>query len=113
MKQKLLWLSSLTLAANGCVTIQPFTVCSVAGELANGGICASQPSGLTTDLDFDQFLNFLEAAPATAQTPAKAAAVCMSAQDWGQMKSELEQACRELGATCSYSIKSFLAKLNK
>jgi len=80
----------------------------------------------TRDLTFNEFLDFLEAQPerdcvpvpsmnvcADDQTqgvrshlPARGAAIVMSADDWGRKKTELGQACREMGASCSYSMRA-------
>ena len=99
-------LSLLVLAASGCVHVQDAQTCAVAGVLSAGGICSHLLTPETSDMTFEQFVAFLEADPATG----KGAAICMSATDWNNMKTELEQACRELGNSCSLSTRRLLNK---
>jgi hypothetical protein len=40
--------------------------------------------------------------------PARGAAIIMSDQDWGTMKTELQVACRELKSLCSYQTQQIL-----
>ena len=101
-----------------CVTIKDARTCSVAGTLLAGGICAHTLTSQTEDLSMDDFLNFLEAEPekpdpndASKTIPAHAAAICMSAEDWNTMKTELELACRQMGSHCSYATKLLIQKL--
>lgn len=130
-----LWLlaSLLSLAAlSSCVTIRDGVTCSVAGSLSAGGICSHTETAETRILSFNEMLDFLDAAPARTCTPvpgmtvcaddqsgaktelpARGAAIVMSAEDWGAMKTALETACRELGSHCSNPIKAQLARLNK
>lgn len=131
MKQKLLFLSLFGLVNNACITIQDTSQCAVAGILSAGGICAHSNSPETYDLTFKEYLDFLEAQPerkcvpipgtticaddqshgAVEDIPARGAAICMSSQDWNTMKTELEAACRQLGAQCSYAVKSAIARM--
>lgn len=59
-------------------------------------------------MTLEEYIEFLEAQPETPEHPAKAAAVCMSAIDFGNMKTELETACRMLGNRCSYAVRRML-----
>lgn len=99
-----------------CVTIKDARTCSVAGSLLGGGICAHTLTAETEDLTMDEFIDFLEAKgerpdpkDPSKTIPAKAAAICMSAEDWKIMKTELEEACREMGSRCSLETKKAIA----
>ena len=86
----------------GCITIQNAQVCTVAGELSDGGICSHLLTPDTESMSFDEYVSWLEPQPASSGIPARGGAICMSASDWGTLKTELEQACRELKGACSY-----------
>lgn len=103
--RKLPYLLLLWFLNSSCVTISDATFCAVAGDLSSGGICSHLLTPATSDLTEDQFLTFLEA------SPTKAAAICMSAQDFGTLKTELELACRELGSSCSYQTQAVIKKM--
>lgn len=90
---------------SSCVTIRDATTCSVAGKLADGAICSHTLSSATSDMTLDEFMTFLE--PASDH----GAAICMSLDDWGAMKTELETACKELADRCSYATQELLRKL--
>ncbi len=118
--RKLLWLSSLILAASGCVTVSNTRVCSVAGQAQYGAICAETLTSKTYDLTFDQLIDMLEAQPERPDPdhpgqvlPAHGAAIIQSSEDWGKNKTALEEACRELGARCSYEVKQAIVNLNR
>lgn len=49
---------------------------------------------------------------AQAALPARGAAIVMSSDDWGAMKTELETACRQLGKQCSYAVRRALQRAN-
>jgi hypothetical protein len=49
-------------------------------------------------MNMNDYLNWLEA------RDGHAAAICMSAADWGDMKMKLELACKMLGKRCKYQI---------
>jgi hypothetical protein len=121
-KPLLLYLVSLVLVATSCVTIKEGTACAVAGKLSAGGICSHLISDKTGHLSFSEMIDFLEAQPERTCVPvpgmsvcaddqsmgiavklsARGAALAMSADDWGTMKTELEVACRMLGKRCTY-----------
>lgn len=67
-------------------------------------------------MTFDEFLEFLEPQverqdPLTGKTlPARAGAVCKSADDYNREKTALEKACRMLGSRCSYDIKRAIGR---
>lgn len=100
------------------MTIRDGKVCSVAGTLSAGAICAHTLTSETNDLSMDEFLDFLEAEPERpdpnnpSQTlPAHGAALCMSPADWNLMKTELEQACREMGTRCTLAVQKLIVQL--
>lgn len=118
--RKLPWqvLSILALSLSACVTVPNTKACAVKGILSAGAICAETLTGLTSEMTFDEFLTFLEAQPDTSDPnhlgeirPGHAAAIVQSADDWNKQKTALEQACRELGNSCSYQIKEALARM--
>ncbi len=43
--------------------------------------------------------------------PKRGAALALSSEDFGNLKMELETACRELGPSCSYNVKITIGKL--
>lgn len=104
---KLLKLSCLSLfllmALNGCITIKDGEVCSVSDYLTNGAICSTMIGHKTREMNLDEFIYFLEPQEQTDQNEAKAGAMCMSAKDWNELKTKLEQACRMLGKRCKYA----------
>lgn len=70
-------------------------------------------------MTMDQFLDFLESVPERPDPtnpgktlPAHGAALCMSVEDWNIMKTELEEACRQMGSHCSFAIQETLRKLD-
>lgn len=89
-----------------CVQVPNSTDCTVAGQLANGMICAETNTGKTSTLTFDQTIEFLEpqAADPVKKLPARAGAMCTSSADYTARKNALEQACREMGTHCTYEM---------
>lgn len=67
-------------------------VCSVAGIMAAGAICAHTLTDETEDLTLTQFLEFLE------PSPTHGAAICISTEDFASLQAALEQACEKLKA---------------
>lgn len=60
----------------------------------------------------NQFIDFLEAKPdSPPDHPAKAAAICMSANDFNDLKTSLEQLCRKLGNRCNYELKKAIQNM--
>ncbi len=93
-------------AASSCsVEIPNVTLCAVAGSLKDGAACAETSTDVTRDLTFSQFLDFLE--PKTG----KGAAICLSSQDYGRIKTAIDQVCKKTGA-CSYEVKARIEKIN-
>lgn len=108
-------------------------MCSAAGLVMNGGLCAHMISSDTCTLSYTEILDLLEAHPndrtcitacglpvcaddqsvGVAQlVKARGASVIMTDADWAEKKMELEQACRELGNSCEKS-SAMQALLNK
>lgn len=115
--RKSLYLSTfvLALSLSSCVTLPNTEVCTVAGLFTAGAICAETLTPKTRDMPFEMLIEYLE--PQTerpdpehpGQTlPARGGAICQTAEDYGKIKTVLEQACRELGSKCSYELKGFL-----
>jgi hypothetical protein len=113
------WLALFALTANlACVTIPAVKKCSVAGTLSGGMDCANTQTGETSSLTLEETIEFLE--PQLERhdpdhpgktLPARAGAVCQSAEDESKIKTALEQACRELGRRCSPEIRSALLNM--
>lgn len=95
------------------VKINDKTVCAASGDVSSGATCTHLISSDHSFLTFDEFLDFLSARPESPDhtIPAKGAAMCMSANDWGKMKLELETACRLLGKKCSYELSKTIENL--
>lgn len=99
MQVKSLLLSLLILATfNSCtiVRVHNIEVCTVAGILSEGMICAETLTGKTREMSFNESLDFLQADPQTK----KGGAVCQSSSDWNSLKTSLEQACKLLSGKC-------------
>ena len=119
---------SLLIWASGCVSIAPYTLVSVKGDLSAGGGAAPSNTTTTEDLSFSEMLDFIDAQPARTcvpvpglpvcaddQTkgvpvalPARGGAIMMSSKDWTQLKTELQAACRMLKSACSYQTQALL-----
>lgn len=121
----MLWLSLFTtalLSLNGCVsvTVQDVTVCSVAGKLMAGAICATTISGKKTEMPLGTLIDMLEPQqerpdPSNAgkTLPQRGGALIMSADDWGKMKNTIEVMCREMGSSCDYEkVKAFVESIH-
>ncbi len=120
MRRKALFLSLFVFMAfeSACVTVPNVGACSVAGTLSAGAICAETLTDKKWEMTLDEFLDFLEPQPERQDPadvskilPARAGAICQSADDWNAMKTALEQACRELGSRCSYQVKQAIVSL--
>ena len=100
--------SIIMLTFTGCVTVQDKKFCSVAGVLSAGANCTHFLTNEKEEMNFDQFLEFLEPRYATPTTTEKGAAVCFSSDDFTAMKNEVEIMCRMLGDRCSYATQKAL-----
>lgn len=91
--------------------IKDTKVCAVAGVMSAGMDCAHTLTPDTSSMLLDQTIEFLEPREAIKNkkgqvvTPARGAAMCQSAADWNEMKTEMEEACKMLGDSCSLEIK--------
>jgi hypothetical protein len=105
---------------------------SVAGKLSKGGIAAETQTDKTFFLTFKETIDFLEpqkervCSPIPNTTicaenppewavkvtlPARAGAICRSAEDYSKIKTVLDQACRDMGASCTYEIQQAIDAL--
>ncbi len=117
MSKKKIFLNTfvLILLANCASTEVPNTeVCAVAGVLSAGMDCAETLTAKTRSMDLHQAITFLEPQeeitnPDGTVTPARGAALCQSSEDWGEMKTALEQACKILGPRCTYEMHQAIA----
>src|SRR6266404_6405878 len=82
--------------AGGGIVITDKMFCSPAGMLSEGGICSHLISKEMKDMNFEEFLDFLESNDGSNGKPAKGAAICTSASDYKDLKTSLETACRML-----------------
>lgn len=114
-KRRLLILCAIV-ALSGCraghVTVPNTEACTVAGVLAAGAFCAETITGQTRDMTLDEYFDFLEPKEAHDDVPARAGAVCQSADDWGAQKTALEQACRVLGKRCTYELREVIKNMD-
>lgn len=77
-------------------------MCTVAGILAAGMDCGNTRSDATSSMNLEETIQFLEPQVATKNSPARAGAMCISAQDYVNNKNSLEILCRMLGPQCTY-----------
>lgn len=79
--------------------------------MSAGMDCANTLNDSTRSMDLDATLEFLEpqfervnpANPAE-KLPARAGAMCTSADYWNTMRTDLEVICRKLGNQCTYEV---------
>ena len=90
-----LFLSTLVVSCD--TAIPNLKVCSAAGSLSSGGICAETNTSRTSEITFDEFVDFLEA----SSQPTKGAAVCISSADFAKLKIALVKLCK--AGKCKYS----------
>jgi hypothetical protein len=92
---KKLWLLLfISLVNTGCVTIPNVEVCSVAGSMTAGSDCDQTLVSSPKRISLEETVAVLEGG-----------GVFMTADAFGQMKTALEEACRELGKRCKKEIK--------
>lgn len=95
-------LASLPLLLSGCfVKKQNTKICSVAGVLSAGMDCSYTLSDHQEEMDLVTSVEFLSPQPKREDPtnpgkwlPARAGAICMSAEDWNKDATTLEQACK-------------------
>lgn len=117
-------LFALALLCSACVTIPNSRVATVAGQLSAGAIWAETLTAATGDLSLNELLDMLQPQPERTCVPvpgfnicaddqshgvpaklaARSGAILMEARAWNEIKTALEQACRELGKRCSYDV---------
>jgi len=110
--------SLFILTASGCVTIPNQRVCSVAGVVNAGAICAETQTDKTFDLDVDALIEMLEPQPERPDPenpgetlPARAGALIIPMDDYVAGKNAGEKACRMLGKRCKPEFKSALKNM--
>lgn len=86
------------LLVSGCVSVPNTTGCAVKGTLLAGAICSETNTGKTSELTFDELVEFMQ------PNENKGGAICFSSSDYQRMKTALEQACRALGNRCQYEV---------
>lgn len=102
------------------IHIEDATECIVAGVLMAGADCATTNSSQVSELDFEQFVEFLEPQPERPDPknpgktlPARAGAVCRSDDDFTAQKTALESACALLRNRCTPEIKTAIGGMNR
>lgn len=106
----------LVLLLAGCsVELPNIRVCAVSGTLLAGADCAYTNSDDTEEMDFEEFMDFLEPRPERPdpknpkkKLPAHGAALIVSPSDWTRQKNALELACQKLGNACTLEMKQTL-----
>lgn len=102
MPKPLLLSLSISVLFSGCVTVRDGVVCTAAGQVSDGAVCSHTIQDKTFDMTFEEYIAFLEPQPETSDSPGRGGAVCMSSEDFQNMKTALEQACRYLGNKCKF-----------
>ena len=97
---------SFLLASCARVPVPNARECVAAGLVTLGADCAETNTGKTSEMSFEEFMEWLEPQPATDKKPARAGAVCRSDEDFTKMKTALEQACALLKNRCTPEMKS-------
>lgn len=121
----------LMLSCVPSVTVKDGNVCSVAGKLSAGGVCAHLTTDATSDLTFLEMIDFLEAKQARDCVPvpgfpvcaddqsqgapahleARGAAVVVSSDDFGELLKELKTLCRGVGDKCTFETRQKIDRL--
>ncbi len=116
---------SLSLSACNGVVLPNTTTCTSAGLVSAGGICSETLSDATHELNFEEFIDMLEAQPERTCVPVPGMPVCshdqstgtkvlmpergpsiiVSSSDYEKQKTALDQACRILRGRCSAALK--------
>jgi hypothetical protein len=86
LKTGLLGLSALIISCAN-VSVPNIEVCTVAGNIQLGSVCANTLSDETRDLSFEETIEFLE------PSEIRGGALFLSASDFNKLKTALEQAC--------------------
>lgn len=106
-----LFLLALT-ASCAHVTVPNISICSVAGVVEDGGVCAHTEDSTTWYLTLDQLVQMLEAQPASGTTPAHGAALIESSEDFNALYTSLKEACRILGDRCTEEMSAQIEKMD-
>lgn len=120
--RNLLFLSLFALTLESCshVTIPNTEACTSAGTQADGAICAETQTDKTRDMTLDAWIDFLEPQDERPDPshpgqmlPARAGAICQSADDYSRLKTAMEQACRALGNQCTPEIQQAIRSMER
>ena len=87
------------------MTIPDSTVCTAAGAITAGADCGTTNSGIHSQLSGDQYIAWLN------PSASKAAAICESAQDFGNMITAMDEFCTDIGDYCSEENKAQIENL--
>jgi len=107
-KLSLLLLFSLSVSCSS-VLIKNTELCSVAGDMSAGAICANTLEKETREMTLEEFIVFLS----PNEKENKGAAICTSSHDFNEMKTSLEVACSILEDQCSYELKQTINAIKK
>lgn len=88
------------------IDVKNTEACAVAGRLNAGANCSDTLTNKTREMNFNEFVDWLEPDPKTG----RGAAVCQSAADWAAQKTALEQACAALKDSCTFDMKMKIKK---
>ncbi len=104
---------ALSACRGGHLVVPNVENCTVAGVIAAGAFCSETITGKTRDLTMNELFDFLEPQAAHDDVPARAGAVCQSAEQWNAQKTVLEQACRILGKDCTYEMQQTVRSMQE
>lgn len=120
IKNACLILLGLTwLASCAGIKIKDSKVCAVAGVMSAGMDCAHTLNDKTYEINLDETIAFLEPKDTVKDkngkivSQARGAAMCQSAADWNQQKTDLEEACKILGSACSFEMQQTISIVTK
>lgn len=80
--------------------------CAVAGIMSAGMDCANTLSDATRSMNLDKSIEFLE----PQVSPPRAGAICMSAEDFNNQKTDIEVLCRKMGSACTLEAHELIDK---
>lgn len=84
-------------------------VYSTAGILSAGAFYADSGDKTTGSLTFDDWIAFLEAKPGK---DGHGAALCMSPSDYAKIKTAMQEACQQLGGSCTTDSTPIIANID-
>lgn len=102
----------LGLLCSGCATVPDVEICTVAGVVSAGAVCTTSNTGKDRDMSMDEFLDWLAPLPPQGDLDGRSGAMCMSADDWSQLKTYVESSCRLMGSRCTYEMRRLIARMS-